>query len=92
MNDGVEKARRACADFRIQRRDDFAKICVQKRYNDEKMQESSLFRRFLHQLLKKRIGKAKTLWAGYYLDAPNKGYLNKDYYTYDKKYNRIHGE
>lgn len=91
--DEVFTTRRTPADFRIQKRGDFALIADENRYWDGGAQESSNYRYLTHKKVfykgrYKKVGKARDLFAEE-LTSENKGYPKgfKDYHTYDQKYN-----
>lgn len=86
----IEETRRAPANFRIQKRDDFQKICTE-RYQQETRGESSIYRRMVHKNLKKKVGKVSGKIAlATVKEYKNKGYPKNftNYYTYDKKRER----
>jgi len=81
----IEK--RAAPNMRIQKREDYAKICIEDRYL-RRMKESSNFRKFMMSILKKKVGVVDEMFIRH-LEAPNRGYPEgfSDYNTYDWKRN-----
>ena len=81
----IEK--RAAPNMRIQRKEDYAKICTDGRYL-RRTKESSSFGRFIGSVLGKKVGVVADMFIGH-LEAPNRGYPEgfSDYKTYDWKRN-----
>ena len=88
--DEVMWTRRAAADLRIVKKDDFAEICKQKRYLNFPRAESSNFRRYTHKILNKLVGKARLEKGAEVQWADNKGYPKgfKNFDTYDAKHDK----
>jgi predicted metal-dependent phosphoesterase TrpH len=83
----VKETRRAPANFRIQKKEDFKKV-YRKRYQIEKKGESSIYRKMVHKNLKKKVGKvSRKIALATVEEYKNKGYPENftNYYTYDKK-------
>lgn len=86
----ITTSRRARADFRIQRKDDFAKIIKENDYIHHSRAESSNFRRMLHKKTGKQVGMSVGNWGAEELQAINKGYPENftNYFTYDSERER----